>query len=95
MALEIKDFFRTLTSKGDQKGYFNIARSDMTTASAHYHAYLSEEGAYIIQRVTTSGTLLNKVYKYYAKSKSAGFDADWAGKSGLSYVEYYQIFSSN
>ncbi len=92
MALEFKDWFHQYSPRGDARGLFNVARDDMTNLNKRYNAYFNEAGAYIIQQTTTSGTATNRVYKYYAKAKPADFDADWTGRTGLTYVEFYELF---
>lgn len=90
MAFEGKDTFMSYTKRGDQKFVGNVARSD-DALFPQYYAYMNEVGAYVIQQVTTSGTL--KIYGYYAKPNASQFSADWTGRAGLSYVEYYLIFN--
>ena len=90
MAFELKDFFRSYVKRGDQTGLFNVARDDTANAGARYYAYQNEDGSYIIQCVTTSGTL--HIYAYYASKHSVNFNTDWTGRAGLTYVEYYQLF---
>ncbi len=92
MAFIFKDFFRSYVKRGDQQGLFNVARTDMDISAKRYHAYINENGAYIIQLVTTDGTLTNKVYKYYAKQDKAKFDVDWGNRANLTYVEFWQLF---
>lgn len=90
MAFEIKDFYRAYTTKGDIDGLFNVARADDSSDGLKFYAYLNENGAYVIQRVTTSGTL--KIYNYYATKKTANFTTDWTNRASLTYGEYYQLF---
>lgn len=93
MAFQLKDFFRSYVKSGDQMGLFNVVRSDRTSSVEQYNAYMNEDGSYIIQQTTTSGTTAIKVYKYYAKKNgSSTFAADWAGRTGLTYGEYYELF---
>ena len=79
------------TKRGDHAGVFNVARSDDDNDGLKFYAYQNETGAYVIQRVTTSGTL--KIYEYYATRAVASFSADWTGRTGLTYGEYYQLFN--
>ncbi len=91
MAFEIKDFSKSYAKKGDDRSLFNVARSDDDdTAYPKFYAYQNEEGAYVIQRQTTSGTL--KIYGYYGTRQAANFTTDWTGRASLTYVEYYQLF---
>lgn len=91
MAFELTDFFRSYVPRGEMRGLFNTARSDEANAGARYYAYLNEAGSYIIQRVTTSGTI--KLYQYYAVSKRpAQLDADFTNRASLSYVDYHELF---
>ena len=92
MAFEVKDFYMQYSKKGDPTSVFNISREDPTDGETYY-GYQNNEGSFIIQQVTTSGTL--KIYKYYASVTKANFDTDWTGRSSLSYGEYYQLFHQN
>ena len=90
MAFELKDFFRQYVKRGDQLGVFNIAREDPTSGQEFY-AYQNECGAYLIQKVTTSGTLT--IHAYYARKNSGGFGDDWTNRASLTYGEYYALFN--
>jgi hypothetical protein len=92
MAFELKDFNHSYTKKGDERGLFNVARSDETLDELRYYAYLNEDGAYVIQQITTSGSLTVKVYKYYATKLANNITTDWANRASLTYSEYNQIF---
>ena len=92
MAFEIKDFFHGYTKRGDEKGLFNISLSDETSDAVRYYLYQNEDGTYIIQRTTTSGSLTVKVYGYYAARNPSNINTDWTGRASLNYVEYYQLF---
>lgn len=91
MALELKDFYMQYSKKGDPMSIFNIAREDPTEGE-QYYGYFNNEGSYVIQQVTTSGTL--KIYKYYAKTDKTAFDAEWAGRASLTYGEYHELFKT-
>jgi hypothetical protein len=93
MALEIYDFHQNYTRRGDLRQLFNVARSDETLGELRYYAYLNDSGAYIIQRVTTSGTLDVKVYEYYG-AKSSDLATDWSGRASLPYGEYNELFKA-
>ena len=93
MAFELKDFFRSYVKRGDQNGLFNVARSDETLEELRYYLFLNEDGSYVVQQITTSGSLAIKVYKYYATKNRDNLSTDWANRSSLSYVEYYELFS--
>lgn len=100
MAFELTDFDRGYVLKGEMRGLFNVARSDEseTEGATHYYAYMNESGSYVIQRVQTSGSLTIKVYDYYAKrggtaNMTALLNTDWAGRAGLTYVDYYALFN--
>ena len=89
MAFEIKDFNMSYAKQGDDRSLFNIARED-SDGYPQFYAYQNQEGAYVIQRVTTSGTL--KIYGYYATRSIANFASDVTNRVNLTYVEYYQLF---
>jgi hypothetical protein len=91
MAFHCKDFFHSYSRKGDENGLFNVARADDENDGLKFYAYQNEEGAFVIQRITTSGTL--KIYNYYATKQVSRFDTDWTARTGLSYGEYWQIFN--
>lgn len=93
MAFEIKDFFRSYSKHGDDRSVFNVARADDANDGLIFYAYQNEEGGYVIQRQTTSGTL--KIYGYYGRRPSSGFSTDWTNRASLSYVEYYQLFNQS
>ncbi len=94
MAFEMKDYFKSYSKKGDDRVLFNVARTDDDdTAYPKFYAYQNEEGAYLIQRETTSGTL--KIYGYYAKRTTSNFSTDWTNRASLSYLEYYQLFATS
>lgn len=96
MAFELKDFDRSFTVKGDQRGVFNAVREDYTSDVEQYFAFMNESGSYVIQQTTTDGTETVKVHKYYAVGKKPlQFATDWAGRSGLSYVEFYNLFTKD
>lgn len=90
MAFELKDFFRSYVKRGDQNGLFNVSREDSDDEGLKFYAFQNENGAYVIMRQTTSGTL--KIYEYYAKQQIANFSDDWSGRTSLTYGEYYQLF---
>lgn len=95
MAFQTKDFFMSYVKRGDQNGLFNVARAD-EDGGTKYYAFMNELGSYVIQRITTSGTL--KIYEYYAKGGGYPADmttllnTDWTGRAGLTYVDYYLLF---
>ena len=89
MALEVKDYYMQYSKKGDPTSIFNISREDPTDG-ATYYGYQNNEGSYIIQQVTTSGTL--KIYKYYARTAKATFSDDFTNRASLTYGEYYELF---
>ena len=91
MAFEVKDYHMQYSKKGDPVSVFNIAREDPTDGDTYY-GYMNDEGSYIIQQVTTSGTL--KIYKYYARVHKAQFDTDWTDRASLSYLEYHELFKT-
>jgi hypothetical protein len=91
MPFEFKDFDRSFTKKGDQRGVFNVVRFDDTTNATNYYAFMNEDGSYVIMRMTLAGTEYTCTY-YAVGKKPAQFATDWAGRSGLSYVEFYQLF---
>lgn len=92
MAFEIKDFFHDLTKKGDNHGLFNLARADVDNEGLMFVAHMNNEGNYVIQRITTSGTLM--ISQYYSKiGDPSQFSTDWSGRASLTYVEYYQLFN--
>lgn len=93
MAFRIKDFFHSYTKRGDIDGVFNVARSDETADEIRYYAYQNEDGSYVIQRVTTSGTLTVKVYGYYGTKQVNSLSTDWTNRASLTYGEYYQLFN--
>ena len=97
MAFELTDFNRSYVTRGEMRGLFNVARSDEseTDGVTRYYAYLNEVGSYVIQQVSTSGSLTTKLYKYYAKKKGGTtlLGTDWAGRTALTYVDYYQLFA--
>ncbi len=78
MAFELEDFERSYIKRGGTRGIFNVARSDETLEALRYYAYLNESGSYVIQRITTEGSLTVKVYGYYATKKTADLATDWA-----------------
>jgi hypothetical protein len=91
MAFEIQDFKRHYIKEGSYRGLFNVARSDEENDNPRYYAFYNEDGSYVIQQITTSGT--TKIYKYYAhKSTGGDLDTDFTNRSSLTYVEYYQLF---
>ncbi len=96
MAFELKDFFRSYVKRGDFRGLFNIARSDESTVegATRYYAFLNENGSYVIQQIATSGSLVIKVYGYYARgnANTTRLNTDWAGRTSLAYVDYYELF---
>ena len=96
MAFELTDFYQSYIPRGDFRGLFNVARSDETLEALRYYAYLNEAGSYVIQRVTTSGSLTVKVYEYYAvgKKSTTALSTDWGNRASLTYVEYSQLFPS-
>lgn len=89
MAFQVKDNYMHYSKKGDPISVFNIARED-PTEGAQYYAYFNDEGSYIIQSVTTSGTL--KIYKYYASRIKANLTTDFSNRTSLAYGEYYELF---
>ena len=97
MAFQTKEFFHDYSKRGDENGLFNVARSDEPTAEGadNYYAYQNENGAYIIQQIVTSGSLVIKVYKYYGKRDGTILDTDWANRTALTYVDYYNLFTQN
>lgn len=91
MAFELKDFERSFTPKGDNRGIFNIVREDDENDGLRFYAYMNEAGSYVISRVTTSGTV--RIHEYYGSGKKpTQFSADWTGRESLTYVEYYLLF---
>lgn len=92
MAFEIKDYFMHYTKRGEPMSLFNVCRFDETSSVLKYYAYQNDEGAYIIQRSTTSSTTSILVYEYYASKTTINFTTDWAGRASLTYGEYYQLF---
>lgn len=93
MAFELQDFFRSYVPRGEFRGLFNAVRSDETSDAVRYYAYQNESGSYVIQRMTTSGSLTVKVYQYYASKNAATLDTDFTGRAALSYVDYYLLFN--
>jgi hypothetical protein len=97
MAFEITDHQRVYVPKGELRGLFNVVRSDESTTEGEtrYYAYMNEVGSYIIQRVRTSGSLVIKVYDYFARpfnSAQNSIDTDWTARVINSYVEYKTLF---
>jgi len=94
MAFELQDFERNYVRRGSIRGLFNVARSDEDNDQPRYYAFYNESGAYVIQCITTSSTIGHKVYKYYGAGdgKKLDLSADWANRSSLTYVEYYELF---
>ncbi len=92
MAFEFVDWFMQYTKRGSPKTLCNVARSDEDSEVERYYAFLNETGSYVIQQITTSGSLNIKVYKYYASNKKASLDTDWTGRAALTYVEYNDLF---
>ena len=96
MAFEIKDWFHSYTNRGGIDGLFNVVREDSENDGLKYYAWQNENGAYVIMRQrTVTTTAIEKVYEYYATKKVGDFTTDWASRAGLSYQEYYQIFTQN
>ncbi len=89
MAFEVKDNYMHYSKKGDPISVWNISFED-PTAGEQYYAYFNDEGAYLIQRVTTSGTL--KIYMYYASRITANYSLDITNRANLAYGEYYELF---
>lgn len=95
MAFEVSDFFRSYKKRGDLHSLFNVAREDTTLDVLQYFAYQNDEGAYIIQRTTTSGSLTVLAYNYYASNKLDSFETDWGNRASLAYGEYHALFIKN
>lgn len=93
MSFDVKDYFRHYSKRGDDRSVFNVARSDDEDDGLKFYAYINDEGSYVIQRITTSGTL--KIYQYYASKNTSSFSNDWSGRASLGYQEYYQLFQQN
>jgi len=94
MAIQAKDFFRTYTKRGDLNAIFEIVREDTTSAVVQYFAYQNEDGSYVIQRSTTSGSLTVLAYQYYGVGKKPSqFADDWSNRANLTYGEYYALFN--
>jgi hypothetical protein len=93
MAFDVKDFFMAYSKRGDARSVFNVARSDDDNEGLKFYAYWNDEGAYLIQKVSTSGTL--KIYGYYATRQTNTFDASWTGRAALTYREYYELFNQS
>jgi len=91
MAFELRDWNRNVIKQGDYRCLFNVARSDEVNSSPRYYGFMNDEGAYIIQAITTSSGI--KIYKYYVQppEKKANFDTDWSNRASLTYVEYYNL----
>lgn len=97
MAFQTKEFFHDYTKRGDINGLFNVVFSDESTTegATRYYAYQNENGAYIIQRVMTSGSLTTKVYGYYGKRTNDDLTTDLTNRATLTYVDYYQLFTQS
>lgn len=96
MAFHFKDSFMSYVKRGDADGLLNIARADDDNEGLKFYAFMNEVGSYVIQRISTSGTL--KIYEYYAKRGGYPSDmttllnTDWTNRASLSYVDYYSLF---
>ena len=91
MAFEITDYEHHYVPRGGDRGIFNVVRVDEDSEGLRFYAYMNEAGSYFFQRMTTSGTL--KIYEYYAvRRRPTQLTSDWTNRSGLSYVEYYNLF---
>jgi len=77
VAFELTDHNRSYVKKGELRGLFNVLESDETLDEIRYYQYQNENGAYVIQRVTTVTTLTVKVYRYYARKASVNAATDW------------------
>jgi len=95
MSFEIRDWFQDYSKRGDGKGYHNVAYSDEseTEGATRYYAYQNENGAYIIQKTATSGSLVIKVYTYYGRRDPLSLSTDWSNRASLTYTDYYQLFT--
>ena len=91
MAFEFTDFYRSYNPRGEQRALFNVARSDEDSEMERYYAFINNSGSYVIQQITTNGTLTNKIYKYYATKNNSTFDTNWTNRASLTYVEYNNL----
>lgn len=90
MAFQFRDFYRGYSKKGDINVLLNVVRSDEANTSPRYYVFMNEEGSYVIQRVVITAGV--GVYTYYGANKPDNLATDWAGRAGLTYVEFYQLF---
>ena len=97
MAFEVRDWFQDYSKRGDGKGYHNVALSDepTTEGATRYYAYQNENGAYIIQKIATSGSLVIKVYSYFGRRDPNQLTTDFTNRASLTYVDYYNLFTQS
>jgi len=92
MSIQTKDFYRHYTKLGDRFSTFEIIEEDPTDG-AEYYAYQNEEGSYIFQQITTSGTL--RIYRYYASNKKNSVSADWTDRANKTYGYIHELFPAS
>ena len=90
MAFELTDFFRSYVPRGEYRGLFNPARADEASASSRYYLYFNEAGSYVIQKVAVAANV--SIYSYFASKDHETALANWTGRAGLTYVEYWELF---
>lgn len=92
MSFELYDAFQNYTRRGSLHQLFNIARSDDALEELMYFAFVNDSGAHIIMRITTSGSLSVKLYKFYGAG-CGSLDTDWTNRASLTYSDFNQLFS--
>ena len=89
--LSFTDYTFSVHKRGGHVANYQPARWTTALASNKmYNAFLSEDGSYVImERNFTDLTI-----KYFIRQTSLDLDTDWAGRTGLTYVEYSALFPS-
>lgn len=88
-----------VVAKGDQEVGFESTASDNSTP-IEYHAFMSLEGAYLIEKIDRQDTT-NVRYTYYFNQphRSGDFERDWNERQALPFVRYDEViekfFSEN
>lgn len=87
--MEIKDFKFIYHRVGDQRAVFQTSDTDQSDPSTRYWGFLSDNGAWIIQRET--GDVMSSTSIRYTAGKT-DYSTNWTNRATLSYDYFDTLF---
>ena len=80
MAINLDDYRRIFHKVGENNVVFEISHQDTTDSTDRYYGYVTESGAWIIQKSHAIGS--TKQYTYASGKTRTDYDALWHATTG-------------